>query len=56
MRDFKSFDLALVTPAVNVGTSSGYDSLPLMNAISFGKQGGYLQKFSKLFFIISFSF
>ena len=47
MKDFKSFDEALVIPAVNVGTSSAYDGLPFVNAVSFGANGGYVQKYSK---------
>ena len=51
MRDFKSFDLALVKPAENIGTTAGYDGLPFVNAISFGKKGGYLSKYSKQFLL-----
>ena len=47
MKDFKSFDEALVIPAVNVGTSPAYDGLPFVNAVSFGANGGYVQKYSK---------
>jgi hypothetical protein len=47
MRDFKSLGLALVTPAVSIGTTDAYDGLPLANAISFAENGGYAQKYSK---------
>lgn len=50
MKDFKSFEEALVTPAVSVGTSSAYNGLPFVNAVSFGTNGGYVQKYSKYSF------
>ena len=52
MKDFKSFDEALVTPAVSVGTSPAYNGLPFVNAVSFGANGGYVQKYSKYIFSI----
>ena len=48
MKDFKLFDEAFVTPAVNVGTTAAFDGLPFVNAVSFGANGGYVQKYSKL--------
>ena len=47
MKDFKLFDEALVTPAVIVGTSPAYNGLPFVDGVSFGANGGYVQKFSK---------
>jgi len=48
MKDFKLFNEALVTPAASVGTSPAYNGLPYVNAVSFGANGGFAQKFKQL--------